>query len=1068
MAVGNVEDAFDDRLVARAATFDELLSDDFESLPGQKDDAEMATQRLARWCQSCASGDWSLFDRRLERDGLALHRVVARFRGARHKAGVGPPAWAQDARWIETILSGGDEVLRYRDGLQEPSRNAFEHLFVPLADEAAARLWASVGRTRRARLTSSARDCLRQLLLADLCRLCAPVLYERFDMARPAVAAEPGGPVESTWYDQFVLDMKSGGLRRLFDEKPVLLRLIASMTQQWLATSREFVVRIDADVRAIHRDILHTEADSPVVRVVAGLSDPHRGGQQVLRVEFEDGEKVMYKPKDLRVDVAWHRMVERLNTEAPIALRSVRALARAGYGWTEFIDHTGCVDAQGLRRYFRRAGAWLALFHCFVATDIHHENLIAAGDHPVPIDLETILQAATEAGNNHATDASALDAAKQSLANSVLAIGLLPAYRRTPDDNVHTVGGVAAEWTARTKLAWSDINSDKMRPVVASETGTPPSNLPHHSGRYATPANHREHLIAGFEQYARFLLSYTRGVEQGGLFDGFAGLPVRKVIRPTQFYAMLLNRLRDDRTMTDGVTWSAQADFLARLADWDVEGDPMWHLQRGERSALVELNVPLFMMSSDGGTICDATGATAETRAEPGLQRARDRVRGLDEREIAWQTELIRQTSNDTPRAGNVMPTAGALVPCVSRNPPTLDVFLAQADTIAEEIQSCAIRRGTSAAWIGYSWFPQGDELQLAALGPDLYNGACGIALFLAAYAMVIRQPTWAEFARAAVSPLRADLTSRNAAHVARLLGVGGASGLGSITYALTTMSRMLADDDLLVDAHRAATLITDDMIAADRKLDVIGGSAGTILCLLRLYEETRERDALDRAVKCGLHLLAQPRSGPPGRRSWHRLPTAARPLIGMSHGAAGFAYAMCALAAATGRDEFAEAGGECIEFERCAYDVERADLAAPEPHWRSQWCHGAVGIGLARLGMTKRGATGCDAVAGDICTALAGADRSWPGHVDTLCCGALGNVELVREAGRVLNRSDLCELSTRRLSSVLQTSASTGDFRWKGGARRFNIGLFCGLAGVGYTCLREIDSSLPNVLIWE
>jgi hypothetical protein len=56
-------------------------------------------------------------------------------------------------------------------------------------------------------------------------------------------------------------------------------------------------------------------------------------------------------------------------------------------------------------------------------------------------------------------------------------------------------------------------------------------------------------------------------------------------------------------------------------------------------------------------------------------------------------------------------------------------------------------------------------------------------------------------------------------------------------------------------------------------------------------------------------------------------------------------------------------------------------------------------------------------------------------------------------EAGRVLNRSDLCELSTRRLSSVLQTSASTGDFRWKGGARRYNIGLFCGLAGVGYTC---------------
>ena len=31
-----------------------------------------------------------------------------------------------------------------------------------------------------------------------------------------------------------------------------------------------------------------------------------------------------------------------------------------------------------------------------------------------------------------------------------------------------------------------------------------------------------------------------------------------------------------------------------------------------------------------------------------------------------------------------------------------------------------------------------------------------------------------------------------------------------------------------------------------------------------------------------------------------------------------------------------------------------------------------------------------------------------------------------------------------------------------------FNLGLFRGLAGVGYTLLRQIDGSLPNILIWE
>ena len=52
----------------------------------------------------------------------------------------------------------------------------------------------------------------------------------------------------------------------------------------------------------------------------------------------------------------------------------------------------------------------------------------------------------------------------------------------------------------------------------------------------------------------------------------------------------------------------------------------------------------------------------------------------------------------------------------------------------------------------------------------------------------------------------------------------------------------------LLADAHAAAELFTDDLIAADKQLDVIGGSAGAILGLLRLYRDTRIRRRARRA----------------------------------------------------------------------------------------------------------------------------------------------------------------------------------------------------------------------------
>ena len=96
----------------------------------------------------------------------------------------------------------------------------------------------------------------------------------------------------------------------------------------------------------------------------------------------------------------------------------------------------------------------------------------------------------------------------------------------------------------------------------------------------------------------------------------------------------------------------------------------------------------------------------------------------------------------------------------------------------------------------------------------------------------------------------------------------------------------------------------------------VIGGSAGAVLALLRLYRDTRAGDVLRRAVKCGEHLLGQPRLGPQGRRSWVGQGSGAHALNGMSHGAAGFAYALASLAEASGREDFADAASECVAFE--------------------------------------------------------------------------------------------------------------------------------------------------------
>jgi type 2 lantibiotic biosynthesis protein LanM len=1069
-------DAFYERLAVRAATLDEVLSDDFEPLPGQKGDADLAARRLAAWCRASASGDWSLFGRRLDRDGFTFAPVLARLAAVR-RTSAALPSWIEDAIWVEAALQDAGGNAAPVSDKTDPC--AFEELFTSLVEDADTRLWSGLDARVGDNLNEGARASLRLALLRELSSLGTAALYERFAKARNVGssqhdAAAPMRHNGRSIYDSFVAEMQAGGWRRLFEDKPVLLRLLATVTRQWIETSREMVLRLDADLAVIRRDILRSANAGRVAGFEGNLSDPHNNGRSVRIVSFEDGGRVVYKPKDLRLDAAWHALVERLNgAQAPIELKAVRAIAQDGYGWTEFIDHAACADAEGFARFFRRAGGWLALFHCFAATDMHQENMIACGDHPVPIDLEMILQAGAEERSAEAPEDFAFAAAAEIVSNSVTAVGLLPAYGRSPENIVFAIGGMTADWNARTEVIWDKINSDAMRPAKSNQAARTSPNLPHVGGRNAKFGDHVDDFVAGFEQYAIFLLRYGRGAGRGELFDGFAGAPVRNVVRATRFYYMLLQRLRNHKAMDDGVIWSAQADFIARLSDWQGEHNPLWPLQRAERAALVVLNVPHFVSPSDGHDIADANGHSVHVALPSGLERARVRFENFDEREIAWQTEVIRENTNSIPRsakpeAAEPQETAREHSPVA----PTKETFIAEADRIAAELSHYAIRRGPSVAWIGLDWLGDSEFSQLVCLGPDLYNGICGIGVFLAAHAAVTGNKASAELAYAGLAQLRKNLKSRNAARLARALGLGGAVGLGSVVYALAVMATCLQDDGLLADVRQAAELFTDDLIAADKQLDVVSGSAGGILALLRLYRDTRSDDVLRLAVKCGEHLLGQPRLGPEGRRTWVGQGSGPRGLNGMSHGAAGFAYALTSLAQATGRQDFAQAAAECIAFENSSYDAERhnwPDLReAGGLSWPCQWCHGAPGIGLARIATAKLRGMDDARLAADIQNAVAGVKLGRPTAVDTLCCGALGGVEFFCAAGDALGRDDLRALAEERLAAVLRTAAAAGDYRWNSGKGRFNLGMFRGLAGVGYTLLRRVDGSLPNVLIWQ
>ncbi len=739
-----------DRVLARAATIDELLSDAYRPLSGQQGDADLAARRLAAWCSACASGDRSLFARRLARDGLTPDEVLARFATVEGDRLVSE--WGADAEWVAAVLGIGDEPA-----VPEDAAVAFGDLLAPVVDEAQRRMWADLAPQVRDVMTDGAHADMRHALVIELSDLAAPALFARFIEARGRGAG----------YRDFISEMRATGFRRLIEDEPVLLRLMASLTRQWIETSRELLTRLSADLPSIRRDLLGSDTDCRVAAVKSRLSDPHNFGRTVAVLDFEDGCRVVYKPKDLSVDAAWARLVDRLNEDAaPVDLRAMRVLACTGYGWTEFIEHAGCTDAQDFRQFYRRAGAWLALFHVFVGVDMHQENIVATASHPVPIDLEMILQPPDTRLDSADDSGQAFVKAMRKVLDSVLTVGLLPAYGRHSASEVFVIGGVHSNASPRVTVRWTDVNTDTMHPVREQDTA-PATNLPFVGDHRASLGDHLDELMSGFADYARFLRRHSAGE----LLDDFTGLAVRTVIRPTRFYTGLLGRLRDHRTMDDGVIWSAQADFTARLADWESDSDPGWPTQRAERASLTDLNVPHFT------TVADTARADA-------------RLRGLGDSEIDWQIELIGQNT------GLLRPSPDrGLPPLATATDSAHHAFIEQADALAAVLAEHSIREGSGAAWIGLDWLGDSEVSQLVVLGPDLYNGNCGVALFLAAHAAVTGETSSETLARAALAALRRNLHGRNPARMARSLGVGGGLGLGSIVYGLAVIAYLLGDE---------------------------------------------------------------------------------------------------------------------------------------------------------------------------------------------------------------------------------------------------------------------------------
>ncbi len=1084
------------KIVERASTITERLNPDF--LPNESKDSEtQINAKLEKWCKIVAQGNPELFEKRLAWDGLDLSTVRPVLGSVRLATPVFP-AWvdtlekALNATTLITQESGIDNLKAYKC-LKPQHPIPFEEVFLGFIEVAREKLIAQTGSSYQL-LSEESHRSLEHSFLQQLSGVYTQAIASEFSIFRSfhntqflRLSKQSLDSPNTEQYQKFVKGMMEGKLLSFFQEYSVLARIIATLTDFWVDATAEFIQRLASDWSEIETTF---QAElRQVVTVKPALSDPHNQGRKAIALTFDSGLKLIYKPKDLGIEEAYFQFLSWLNQQyknsslssplrggieggTPLPFKLLKVINRSTYGWVEFVEHLPCSDKKELERYYQRAGMLLCVVYTLQATDCTDDNLIACGEHPVLVDMETLMYPQVQFSEEQGDGTGAAPNLEERVSNSVLDTGLLPQWQFGPDGanyDVSGLGQVREQQTSVRVRKWHHINTDSMAMGYEDVKPQPKANIPDLDGIHFSSKDYVEEIVDGFRQMYQFLIAYRKAIlAPDSPLKALADQQVRFLLRNTIVYSLMIEKTLNPKFLRDGVERSIQLDFLSRvLLSYNSKPD-CWLLFLAEKQALEQLDIPHFTTRADSDSLTIYPNQTLEKFfRQPGVQGVVSRLSKLCQEDLAQQIGFIRgalgsllieEHSYSSPFQKEVQLNLDEVVSLTSVE------MVQQAMAIATNLQKSAIRvPDGSANWITLGYSAQQARCQFQPMGYDLYNGCIGVALFLAALEKVVGNAGFRDLTLAALLPVRKWLQDSQSPELVKKIGIGGATGLGSIIYGLVRIGEFLHEPDLLQDAKQAALLFTPEMIFADQDLDVMAGSAGAILGLLAFVETTVDTEILELASVLGNHLLNNRVKSETGYRTWQTLD--GKLLTGFSHGAAGIAYALLRLYETTDEVKFKEAALEAIAYESSVFSTATGnwpDFRFPQPSFMTKWCHGAPGIGLARLGSLAIIDT--SEIRQEIETALTTTQHFGLSEVDHLCCGNFGNIDFLLVAACQLLRPKLLDEAQKRASLIVSRSEKTDCFRGV-----YDPSFFRGIAGIGYELLRLAEHDLlPSVLLWK
>lgn len=847
----------------------------------------------------------------------------------------------------------------------------------------------------------------------------------------------------------------SNFIKELEQKYPVLFRCIGECIEATVSFYVEIICNFKSDLEKLKENILIEQDATRISHITSRGSDLHNSGKQVMLIELDNEQCILYKPHSMKNEKIYEGLYNWIQESIGLEIYTYNYLLEEDYSWSSIVRYQPCQSEEEVKRYYQRIGIHLFLAYILGTNDLHFENIIASGEFPVLIDLETIADV-----KDIIEGKSVSDAIFNQLIQSVLYTGLLPNYRTDNSglgiDSSGIAGNEQQQYSFKVPRIMMEGTSEMYIDYVQLYTEQE-KNRVMLNGENISPIPYIKEIEYGFEnayETVQCNQDYFMNV-----MSQHKSLRSRALVADTQRYAMLLSSSYHPSLLQDGAD---REIFLYSL--W--EGRDNGAMVDLEVRSLLHGDIPYFYRTLDGLDLCSKMGSVKAYFHTSPYAALVTKVQNMSTTDMNKQCELIR-ASLELIHENKVNYINHSY--CAKK----MDYLSIPRDDIKSEIDNYINRLLTYAVWNQDRTEVNWTCLQLSAVVQDqwhiqpmdmyLYSGLSGM-LYLFYCISRYRKDSKVERIYETLRDMMFQYTAKGLEDQKNLQSknTGIYQGESSVVYVYLMLYR-LSDDQQYLQYAKKHIDIVKGLVVEDQNHDLLSGNTGFIQVLLLMHKITKETYYLEMA-KAVAEILYERAIRLEQGIGWSIDPNIP-PMAGLAHGNSGMLMVIAELWKQSGNRKYENWICEILEYENSLYDTTMNNWVdmrnydqEQDPDGPIAWCHGVGGILLARLHcyailkeldspLTKQIVT-------DMECAYQKLNENWLRDSISLCHGSEGNLWILKDYERRMNvTSEEIGIPKKSIHEVLPQE-------------RLNPSVMNGYGGLLLFLLhKELDVSIYNIL---